>query len=82
MAVPFLFYPISSSGGTSISSETYFPFFFSLTNALGKKILDLSVDRAKVILRPRRDGGIQLWRQAKGDLLFSLIVHLSKGFPS
>lgn len=81
MAVPSLLFDIKFGRNVHLIRNV-FPVLFSLANALGKKILDLSVDRAKVILRPRRNGGIQLWRQAKGDLLFSLIVHLSKGFPS
>ncbi len=43
---------------------------FSLSHTFRKKIFDLPVYRAKIILRPCRDGGIQLLGEAERYLFF------------
>lgn len=49
--------------------------FLALSYALGKEIFYLSVYRAKIILRPCGNGGIELWRKAEWDLLLLTVVH-------
>ena len=56
--------------------------FLALTDALSKEIFDLTVDGAKVVLCPRGNGGIPLWRHTEGDLLLALLVHLNTGYPN
>ena len=47
-----------------------FPILFSLPDALGQEVLDLSVDGTEVVLGPRGDGVIKLRRKPERDLFF------------
>ena len=59
-----------------------FAVLFALAHTLGKKIFDLPVDRAEIILCPGGDSGVELGRETQRDLLFLLIVHINRGCPS
>ena len=57
--------------------------FLSLAHAFGQEVLDLTVERTEIVLRPRRKGVIKLWREAKRHLLFRLILcHINRDFPN
>ena len=43
--------------------------FLPLADTLGEQILDLTVYRAEIVLRPGGDGGVQLGTQPQRDLL-------------
>ncbi len=52
-----------------------FAVLFALLDALSQKVFDLTVDRSEIVLRPRGNGGIQLFRQSKRQLFFLIIRH-------
>lgn len=57
-----------------------FPILFPLSDALGEQVFDLSVEGAKIVLRP----GGKLFIQAGGDtegnlLLFAALRHINTG---
>lgn len=51
------------------------PVLLMMTNALGKEILDLTVDGAKILVRPRGQSIIKRMREAQGELLFGRLSH-------
>ena len=53
--------------------------FLPLTDTLGEQILDLAVYRAEVVLRPGRDGGVQLGGEPQRDLLLVVSHKLTDG---
>ena len=59
-----------------------FPILFSLSDAFGEQIFDLTVHRAKIILCPGGNGGVELGGEAQRKLLFLIIVHINTGCPS
>ena len=58
MAPPYKSFQIKLRGKVDLIRYV-FPVFLALTDAFGKKILDLPVDGAKVVLRPRSNRGIE-----------------------
>ena len=58
-----------------------FPILLPLADAFGEQILNLPVHRAEVILRPGRDGGVQLGGEAKGNLLFRVLLLSAMAAP-
>ena len=59
-----------------------FSVFLPLSHTLGEQIFDLTVHRAKIILRPRGNGGVELGGEAQRDLFFLTVVHISTSCPS
>ena len=51
------------------------PVFLPLPHALRQEILDLSVDRPEVVLRPRCDRVVQLCGKSERHLFFARITH-------
>ena len=54
--------------------------FLALAYTFCQQILNLSVDRTEIILRPCGNGGVQLGRQAQWHLLLLTLVHISTSF--
>lgn len=72
---------MSNSGGSSIVSDTYLPFFFTLPYTFCEQIFNLPVYGAKIIFCPGCDLIIQFCREPERDLfLRSALCHISTDF--
>jgi len=59
-----------------------FSVLFTLSDAFGQEIFDLSVHRSEVILCPCGDRVIELFRQSERNLFLSVIAHINTSFPN
>ena len=62
------------------SFRNIFAVLFALAYTLGKKIFNLSVDRAEVVLCPGCDLVIKFGRKPERNLFFLAVAHLNKDF--
>ena len=53
--------------------------FLPLADTLGEQLLDLTVYRAEIVLRPGSDGGIQLGREPQRNLLLVVSHGITRG---